>query len=75
MRIDGQTDRQTDRQTEGSTDMTNLIATFRNFGNAPENDRIFVAQAFGTTKKTAFLYGHLHECELKNQFFSLFRFI
>jgi len=75
MRTDGQINRQTDRQTKRPTDMTNLIATFRNFTNAPENDRIFVAQAFGTIKKQHSCMDIYRNVNYKLNFFSMFRFI
>ena len=37
MRMDRQTDRQIDRQTD--TEMTKLTVAYRNFANAPRNER------------------------------------
>jgi len=50
------TDGQANRHTERPTDMTNRIANFRNFANAPENDRLSVALAFGTIRRSGVFY-------------------
>jgi hypothetical protein len=43
-------DRQTrDGRTDGQTDVTKLIAAFRNFANAPESDKGEMMQALSET--------------------------
>jgi hypothetical protein len=44
-------ERQTDERTEGQTDMTNLLAAFRNFTKAPTISNGFFFLRKGTTQK------------------------
>jgi len=45
----GEAEGQTDKDTDGTTDMINLIVTFRNFENAPKNQ-------YSVTRKYKWLF-------------------